>query len=95
MSINSRLSEQSVASIRMSDGFRRLQSSVNRYLNDSGNWISNIQALLEEMDRLTKDLEKREQAIAAREAKLAQRESQLNVLFENLVDEVSERKQAS
>ncbi len=79
------------APVRMTRGFRRLQSVVNRYLDDSGGWIEDVSQVLKEMARITADLERRERSIAYRESKLDEREVQLESLFESIVTEAKRK----
>ncbi len=80
--------------VRMTRNYRRLQSAVNKYLNDGGAWIDNVAGVMDELARISRDLERREEEIAARQAKLDQREADLDSLFECVLSELKSKQQS-
>ena len=73
--------------VRLSRGFRKLQGTVHRYLNDSGGWIDDVQQTLRELSRLASELDAREQQVQQREARVDQREQQLDQLLMKLASD--------
>ena len=59
---------------RKNRGFCKLQTAVNRYLDDSGYWIDHVSDVLRQLRRLHKECDNREQELAERERLLRQRE---------------------
>ena len=59
---------------RKNRGFCKLQTAVNRYLDDSGYWIDHVSDVLRQLRRLHKECDDREQELAERERLLRQRE---------------------
>lgn len=59
---------------RKNRGFCKLQTAVNRYLDDSGYWIDHVSDVLRQVRRLHKECDEREQELAERERVLRQRE---------------------
>lgn len=61
--------------VRSTRPYRRLQSTVHRYLDDSGEWIEDVDRVLKDLMRMIKEteaarrqLDRRERAIRRREA---------------------------
>ncbi len=76
--------EKPERSIRFTRSFRSLQSAVNRYLDDSGHWIGEVNGVLRELNRLTEELDARQLELENRQKNLDLREQSLDRLIASL-----------